>query len=77
MPDCADIPAQLEASKCWLCLAPIHREAVKTYLLAVLAGGSLDPAELLAAATAAGFTGLDKNAHQPIQDSLLCQILNL
>lgn len=46
--------------------------AVQTYLLAVLAGGSTDPATLVAAAK--GFAALDAATLQQVQASLLCSI---
>lgn len=62
-----------EAAKKFTCLSPDMREAVKTYLLAVMAGGSTDPAVLMP--LAACFKCVpDQKA---LQNYLLCQILNL
>lgn len=49
--------------------------AVQTYLLAVIAGGSLDPNTLEAAASA--FRGAGHKSLEQIQSYLLCQIVNL
>lgn len=45
-----DINELQESSKCFTCLKPGQRDYVETYLLAVAAGGSLDPNTLLAQA---------------------------
>lgn len=61
------------AAKCFQCLNEVSREAVNTYLLAVIAGGSTDPETL--AQQAAAFQGL-QGRHLQVQDYLLCQIAN-
>lgn len=66
---------QLRAMACFACLQQDQKEAVKTYLLAVLAGGSLDPGTLMEAAKC--FMCLQPDQQKAVQNSLLCQILNL
>lgn len=61
------------AATCFSCLTQEQREAVKTYLLAVIAGGSLDPAVLSEAARC--FVCIPNQ--KAMQNYLLCQILNL
>lgn len=70
-------PAELMTlAKCWLASAtPEQRSAIQTYLLAVIAGGSTDPATLLAQAKC--FVGLPDKTQQAIQTYLLCQIVNV
>ena len=69
-------PAELAAAiECWTCIQPDHREAMKTYLLAVIAGGSLDPNVILQAAKC--FTCVQPDHQKAMQNYLLCQILNL
>lgn len=75
MADCSDPASLLNAAKCFTCLTVDDREAIKTYLLAVLAGGSTDPQTLMEAAKC--FTCLDASQQKAIQNYLLCQILNL
>lgn len=60
-----------EAAKCYTCLDPAQREAVKTYLLAVIAGGSTDPETLLTEAKC--FVCLDPLQREVINSYLLCQ----
>lgn len=48
-------------------------EAVKTYLLAQIAGSNLTPAELAAAAKCYCF---DESTQRKVQSYLLCQIAN-
>lgn len=45
----SDTNTLLDAAKCFDCYEPGQREYVNTYLLAVAAGGSLDPQVLLEA----------------------------
>lgn len=61
-------------ARCFLCLDRNERDAVKTYLLAVLAGGSLDPATLLAEAKC--FQCIDAETALNLQNYLLCQAVN-
>jgi hypothetical protein len=75
MAACTITDEQLQAASCFACLQADQREAVKTYLLAVIAGGSLDPQVLLAEAKC--FTCVQPDHQKAIQNSLLCQILNL
>lgn len=68
-------PADLSAAaKCFACLTPEQREAVKTYLLAVIAGGSLDPSALMDSAKC--FQCIQPDHQRALQNYLLCQILN-
>lgn len=62
-----------EASACFTCFNPKEQEAVRTYLLAVIAGGSLDPETLLDAAKC--FTCLNQKQVLAIEIYLLCQLL--
>jgi hypothetical protein len=62
-----------EAAKCF-CLSDHTQTAVQTYLLAVIAGGSLDPNVLQEDAKA--FRGLSTEKLLDIQAYLLCQIAN-
>ena len=61
------------AAKCFTCLSPADQAAVQTYLLAVIAGGSTDPATLLASAKC--FTCVPDSELKRIQVYLLCAIL--
>ena len=51
-----------------------QRSAVQTYLLAVIAGGSLDPETLLASAKC--FIPLSEEQRESIKAFLLCEIVN-
>lgn len=69
-------PADLaELAKCFRCLQGDQREAVKTYLLAVIAGGSTDPATLLEAAKCF-YAQIPTGMQKAVQTYLLCQIVN-
>lgn len=62
-----------EAGKCF-CFEPRVADGVELYLLAVIAGGSLDPATLVREAAAAGFLGIgDKATREGLRLYLLCQ----
>lgn len=50
------------------------QKPVELYLLAVAAGGSLDPATLVAAAKC--FCQIPKSMQEPVEEYLLCQIAN-
>ncbi len=66
-------PTTLEASAaCFNCLTPKQQVQVQTYLLAVIAGGSLDPKTLLA--SAACFACLTPVQQSQVQAYLLCKI---
>lgn len=68
-------PADLaEAAKCFVCLTPAQKEAIRLYLLAVIAGGSTEPATLAEAAKC--FVCLDHTQRQAINTYLLCQAAN-
>jgi len=66
-----DSNSLLQASQCLDCIPPGAQARVQTYLLAVLAGASLDPDTLLK--NAACFRCLD-GFHKEVQTYLLCQI---
>lgn len=55
------------------CIPPAKHPTIQTYLLALINGGSMDPAELLRSAVR--FSGLPASAHAGLQAYLLCQIL--
>ena len=61
------------AAKCF-CLPSGTQQAINTYLLAVIAGGSTDPATLAIAAK--NFQGIPPQILIQIQAYLLCQIVN-
>lgn len=65
----------MEASKCFRCMTRQQQEAVKTYLLAVMAGGSTDPDVLEPLAKC--FECLTRKQLLAIQNYLLCQIINV
>lgn len=68
-------PSELSAlSKCFACMTQDEIEAVKTYLLAVLAGRSLDPVTLLNEARC--FQCIDKETALNLHNYLLCQAVN-
>jgi hypothetical protein len=68
-------PSELaELAKCFVCLTPAQKEAIRLYLLAVIAGGSTEPATLLTAAKC--FTCLDATQKKAINTYLLCQAAN-
>lgn len=61
------------AAKCF-CFDKKMAEAIELYLLARLAGGSMDPNVLAREAAAAGFTGVtDKQQQVGMKLYLLCQ----
>lgn len=59
-------------SACFQCLTPGQHLAIQSYLLALDAGGSLDPRVLLN--NARQFQSLDPGQHAVIQTGLLCDI---
>ncbi len=59
---------------CFTGMSPDQKEAVKVFLLAVIAGGSLDPATL--ATAAACYQGMSPDQSAAVQTYLLCQIAN-
>lgn len=62
-----------EDAKC-MCLSAEQHMQVQTFLLATLAGGSLDPNIL--AAQAAQLQGIDPGMLMSIKTMLICQFLN-
>jgi len=74
MPVTCTAAALAEAAKCFQCLQPEQKQWIDTYLLAVIAGGSTDPAVL--ARSAATFKGVSDGMLLRIQAYLLCQIVN-
>ena len=75
MPVSCESNSLLTGAACFGCLDSEQSIAVQTYLLAVLAGGSLDPQALLEQAVL--YLDLTPDQRQSIQVSLLCQIVNL
>ncbi len=73
MPTCT-AAALAESAKCFQCLEPEQKRWIDTYLLAVIAGGSLDPNVLSKAA--ATFKGIQDGMVPKVQAYLLCQIVN-
>ena len=67
-----DTSTVAELSACFSCLTKAQRDVVKTYLLAVIAGGSLDPATLMA--DAACFQCLTPRQLQLLEPYLMCII---
>lgn len=67
-----DPNALAQAATCFDCLSPNTQLAVQTYLLALLAGASLNPNTL--AAQAAQFEKMNPPTLLEIQAYLLCQI---
>ena len=67
-----DTSTVAELSACFSCLTKAQRDMVKTYLLAVIAGGSLDPATLMA--DAACFQCLTPRQLQLLEPYLMCII---
>lgn len=72
--DCNDPNALQQAAACFKCIPPGLQGAVQTYLLAVIAGGSLDPNTLMQ--QAAQFQQIPKGMLGEIQVMLLCSIVN-
>jgi hypothetical protein len=67
-------PASLaKASTCFVGFDEGQLLQVQTYLLAVIAGGSLDPKTLMKAATC--FSGLSEGQLLQIQSYLLCSLV--
>lgn len=64
----------VQASRCFGCIPPGMQAAVQSYLLASIAGGSMDPATLLREA-ACNASCLPPNLLPEIKTSLLCQIV--
>ena len=64
----------MSLSECFLCLTALERDAIKTYLLAVIAGASTEPATLMASAKC--FTCLTPKQLKMLQPYLMCLIAN-
>lgn len=73
--DCNDPAALAQAAKCF-CVDERTGKAIELYLLATIAGGSMDPATLARQAAAAGFTGIPPGQADAIMAMLLCNIVN-
>lgn len=74
--DCSPA-AVAEAAKCFCIYDDQQQAAVELYLLARLAGGSMDPKTLMAEAAAAGFMGIqDKQMQEGLKILLLCNAVN-
>lgn len=69
----ADPIALNEAARCWMCLEPGELEYTKTYLLAIIAGGSMDPNVLLEEARC--MECLEPGQLRQVQVYLLSQIV--
>jgi hypothetical protein len=72
--DCTNTDALMEAAKCFKCIPAGMQSAVQAYLLAVIAGGSLDPNTLMQQAHE--FQRIPKGMLGEIQVMLLCNIVN-
>jgi len=69
-------PADLvKAAACFECIPESMQKAVELYLLAVIAGGSLDPATLVKAAKCFK-TCIPREMRDAVEEYLLCQIVN-
>lgn len=66
-----DLKAQVAAAACFTCLPVDIQQAIKTYLLAVIAGGSLDPKTLLFQAR--GFFAIPSGMLLAVQATLAAQ----
>ncbi len=64
----------IDLANCFSCLTRQQMDWVKTYLLAIIAGGSTDPEELVNSAKC--FSCVTRKELLAIQVWLLCQILN-
>jgi hypothetical protein len=64
----------VDLAKCFSCLTRQQMDWVKTYLLAIIAGGSTDPETLVDLAKCFGC--MTRKELLMIQAYLLCQILN-
>lgn len=73
MPISCDAQSLADAAKCYDCLPVGIQLSIQTYLLAVIAGGSLDPQTL--ANQARCFRCLE-GMHAEVQAYLLCNIVN-
>lgn len=69
-----DPNALVQAAACMSCIPSGKQQEVITYLLAVLAGGSLDPNVLMQEASC--FKCIPKGMQAEVQTFLLCQIVN-
>lgn len=63
-----------DLSRCFICLTAAQRDAAKTYLLAVIAGGSTDPETLMEQAK--DFQKLTPKQSKMLQTYLMCLISN-
>jgi hypothetical protein len=67
-------PSDLVAAAKCFCFDKKTESAVELYLLALLAGGSMDPSTLAQAAAAAGFMGIqDKRQIDGMRLYLMCE----
>jgi hypothetical protein len=67
-----DPNALAQAAKCFKCLSPQTNMEVQTFILAVLAGGSLDPSTL--AQEAKAFFGESPQYLEELKTYLICQL---
>lgn len=68
MSQITDLKAQVAAAACFSCVPSDTAQAIKTYLLAVIAGGSLDPKTLLAQSS--GFFAIPSGVIPAVQATL-------
>jgi hypothetical protein len=74
--DC-DNPSEIaQAAACFCYGDERTSKAVELYLLATIAGGSLDPKVLAQQAAAAGFSGIPPGYADSVMTLLLCNIVN-
>lgn len=65
-----DAAGLVAAAKCFDCIPKSERDAVELYLLAVIAGGSLDPATLVKQAKC--FSCIPREMREPVRLMLAC-----
>lgn len=72
-----DNPSELaELAKCFCIGNTQVQKAIELYLLATIAGGSMDPKTLAQQAAAAGFMGIPAAQAEAVETLLLCNIVN-
>lgn len=75
--DCDDPNALMKDAACFNSCVPAGMQGpVELFLLATIAGGSMDPDVLAQQATAAGFTKIPPGYIDSIKALLLCNIVN-
>lgn len=76
MPTTCTPSSLADSAKCFECITKRQRDAINTYLLAVIAGGSTSPSVLMPLAKSFADPSLTKKQLLAIQAYLMCQILN-